>query len=161
MSPDQPWQSPLEVYPVSDPRQIVRAEPESAPLVVDGDAEGISDSADVGLLVGQPDGPLRGVLDSDSCRAQHRQPIVSGATLVVTDTNRKSEFSWNSVAQNAGYTETASENPADDPTEEPIDQYLPESPGSQTVTVFKGIKSVEASDYGNDFQFLPEDRPSQ
>ncbi|MFZ0668120.1 MAG: discoidin domain-containing protein, partial [Acidimicrobiales bacterium] len=85
----------------------------------------------------------------------------SGATLVVTDTNRKREFRWNSVAQNAGFTETADESPPDDPTAEPIDQYLPDSSGSQTVTVFEGVKNVIASDYGNDLQFLPEDRASQ
>jgi len=156
LSPDQPWPSPLVVYPVDDPRQIVRAEPESAPLVVDGDAEGIANAADVGLLAGNPTVLYAGVLDAKS--GQMAQVASSGATLVLTDTDRKREFRWNSVAQNAGFTETASETPPYDPTEEPIDQFLPQSGDTQTVTVFEGVKSVIASDYGNNLQFLPEDR---
>jgi arabinofuranan 3-O-arabinosyltransferase len=159
MSPDTSWESPLEVYPVKDPRAIVRAEPQSAPLIVDGDAEGISAAADVGLLAGNPTVLYAAPLDSHP--AELDQAASTGATLVVTDSDRKREFRWNSVAQNAGYTETANETPPNDPTEEPIDQFLPETPGSQTVTVFKGVKSVQASDYGNDFQYLPEDRASQ
>jgi arabinofuranan 3-O-arabinosyltransferase len=156
LSPDLPLPSPLEVYPVDDPRQIVRAEPASAPLIVDGDAEGIANAADVGLLAGNPTILYASVLDADP--GEMAKAVSSGATLVLTDTDRKREFRWNSVAQNAGYTETASETPAYDPTEEPIDQYLPQVADSQTVTVFEGVKSVEASDYGNDLQFLPEDR---
>jgi hypothetical protein len=155
-SADQAWPSPLEVYPVEDPRQIVRAEPQDAPLIVDGDAEGISAAADVGLLAGNPTILYATTLDGQPSAIQ--QDAASGATLVLTDSDRKREFRWNSVAQNAGYTETAVQTPPNDPTAEPIDSFLPQTPDSQTVTVFGGIKSVEASDYGNDVQLLPEDR---
>jgi hypothetical protein len=151
-----PWPSPLEVYPVDDPRQIVRAEPQAAPLIVDGDAEGISAAADVGLLAGNPTILYATTLDSRSGEIQ--QAAASGATLVVTDSDRKREFRWNSVARNAGLTETANGTEAADPTAEPIDSFLPQTTDSQTVTVFGGIESVTASDYGNDLQFLPEDR---
>ena len=73
----------------------MRAEPVSAPLVVDGDAEGISDSADVGLLAGNPTVLYSAVLDSRS--GQMTQAANSGATLVLTDTDRKRGFRWNSV----------------------------------------------------------------
>ncbi len=155
-SPGAPQPPPLMVYPVVDPRQIVRAETQAAPLVVDGDAEGISAAADVGLLAGNPTVLYAATLESQTGAMQ--QTAASGATLVVTDSDRKRGFRWNSVAQNAGYTETATETPANDPTEEPIDSFLRQYPGSQTVTVFKGVQSVTASDYGNDVQLLPEDR---
>ena len=150
------WQAPLEVYAVADPRQVVRAETQAAPLVVDGDAEGISAAADVGLLAGNPTILYATTLDSRSGAIE--QAAASGATLVVTDSDRKREFRWNSVAQNAGLTETAGGTQTADPTAEPIDSFLPQTPDSQTVTVFGGIQSVTASDYGNDLQFLPEDR---
>jgi len=158
LSADQPWESPLEVYPVEDPRPIVRAEPQAAPLVVDGDAEGISAAADIGLLAGNPTVLYAGTLDTEP--GALAQAAKSGATLVLTDTNRKRGFRWNAVAQNAGYTETASQGPDPDLTDEPIDLFPSAGSDAQTVTEFKGIQSVEASDYGNDLQYLPEDRPS-
>ncbi len=155
-SADLAWPSPLEVYPVEDPRQIVRAEPQDAPLVVDGDAEGISAAADVGLLAGNPTILYATTLDSRAGAIQ--QAGASGATLVLTDTDRKREFRWNSVAQNAGYTETAAQTPPDDPTAEPIDSFLPQTTGFADRHRIRGDQVRHASDYGNDVQFLPEDR---
>lgn len=158
LSPDNKWESPIEVYPVDDPRKIVRTEPQAAPLVLDGDAEGIDYAADAGLLSGNPTILYAGSLDST--RGSMSQVAKTGATLVLTDTNRKRGFRWNSVAQNAGYTETAAQPKSNDPTDEPIDLF-PDAPSdAQAVTVFEGVKSVLASDYGNDLQYLPEDRPS-
>ena len=113
--------------------------PQTAPLIVDGDAEGISAAADVGFLAGNPTVLYAATLAGQS--GAMAQEAKSGATLVVTDTDRKRGFRWNSVAQNAGYTQTASEKPANDPTEEPIDSFLPQTPDSQTVTEFEGVKS--------------------
>ena len=87
-----------------------------------------------------------------------QQAAKSGATLVVTDSDESASSAGTPSPRTPATRETASENPPYDPTEEPIDHFLPQTSDSQTVTVFEGVKSVVASDYGNDLQFLPEDR---
>ena len=157
--PTSPSRRPLEVYPVDDPRQIVRAEPQTAPLIVDGDAEGIAAAADVGLLAGNPTVLYAATLDGQPGAMQ--QAAESGATLVVTDTDRKREFPLelrrperrlHARRRRKSRPTTRQKNPSTASCRRRRD--------SQTVTVFEGVKSVVASDYGNDLQFLPEDRAS-
>lgn len=98
-SPTAAWPAPLEVLPVSDPRPVVRAESVQGALVVAGDGEGLDAAAGVGLL--DTDAPVlyAGTLDTDG--TARATTLTRGATLVLTDTNRKELFSWNSVQDNA------------------------------------------------------------
>ena len=117
---------PLVSYTVDDPRPIVRTESLAHPLVVDGDADGL-----VSRLVGrapgrEPDHPLR---RHPRHRPKLRPTALGGpADLVVTDTNRKQAFEWNTLSENTGYTETATQG-ADttDPKDAPIDLF-PKAP---------------------------------
>ncbi len=159
LPPDQGWTSPLVSYTVDDPRPVVRGESTSDPLVVDGDAAGIVDAADVGLLAGNPTVLYAGTLDGD---ARLRTATVSGpAQLVVTDTNRKQGYRWNTVSENTGYTETASQGPdVNDPTDRPLDLFAGAPADAQTTTTLSGLRSVTASSYGSSITYLPEYRPS-
>jgi hypothetical protein len=157
--PNQGWTSPLVSYTVADPRPIVRAESASTPLVVDGDADGIVAAADVGLLSGNPTIYYAGTLDTDA--RLRAATLGAPADLVVTDTNRKEGYRWNTLSENTGYTETASQGPdTSDPTDAPLDLFPTAPADSQTTAILPGLQSVTASTYGSSITYLPEDRPS-
>jgi hypothetical protein len=159
LPPDAGWPAPLVSYTVADPRPIVRTESTATPLVVDGDANGIVGAASVGLLAGNPTIIYAGTLDTD--RTLQHQTLSAPATLVVTDTNRKQGYRWNSLNENTGYTETADQGPdTSDPSDAPLDLFPGAPADAQTTTVLAGVSSVTASSYGSSITYLPEDRPS-
>ena len=159
LPPNQAWTSPLVSYTVANPRPIVRADSTTHPLIVDGDATGLVNAASVGLLSGNPTTLYAGTLDTD--RSLQKSTLQSPADLVVTDTNRKQGFRWNSLNESTGYTETAAQGPdTSDPTDAPIDLFPGAPADAQTTTVFDGLASVTASSYGSSLTYLPENRPA-
>ncbi len=134
--PDAPWPSPLEVLGVAKPRPIVRAESTSGALVVAGDAVGLNEAAGLGLLDTTSPVLYSGTLDNDS--AALSSAMEGGATLVVTDSNRKQSFLWNTVSNNAGITLAAS-----DPRPNVALDIFPDAPGdAQTTAQYAGVASV-------------------
>jgi arabinofuranan 3-O-arabinosyltransferase len=159
-SPDAPIPSPIEVFSVSDPRPIDRAESTSDPVIIDGDASGIAEAAAAGLLGGAPTILYAGTLDQHP--ALRRQALAAHPTLVVTDTNKRRYFRWNSIEQDAGYTLTAStpQTSPNHPDDAPLDLFPGLPASSQTVARNIGVRSVTASSYGDDVTYLPEDQPA-
>jgi arabinofuranan 3-O-arabinosyltransferase len=157
--PNQGWTAPLVSYTVADPRPVVRSESASDPLVVDGDATGIVNAADVGLLSGNPTILYAGTLDTHP--SLRTATLGAPAQLVVTDTNRKQGYRWNTLSENTGYTETAAQGPdTADPTDAPLNLFPTAGANAQTTAVLPGLRSVTASTYGSSITYLPEDRPS-
>jgi hypothetical protein len=99
--------APLEVLGVDNPRPVVRAESTSGALLVAGDAVGLANAAGLGLLNTTSAVIYAGTTDSD--HKALTSALAGGATLVVTDTNRKQPFLWNTVSNNAGITLAASD----------------------------------------------------
>jgi hypothetical protein len=159
LPPNRGWTAPLVSYTVTKPRPIVRTESTAAPLVVDGDASGIVGASSVGLLTGNPTILYAGTLDTNA--ALRAKTLSKPAVLVVTDTNRKQGYRWNSLSGNTGYTETAAQGPdTSDPSDAPLDLFPGAPADAQTTTVLNGVSSVTASSYGSSITYLPEDRPS-
>ncbi|MCK4176777.1 alpha-(1-_3)-arabinofuranosyltransferase domain-containing protein [Aciditerrimonas ferrireducens] len=157
-SPNQPVPSPVEVYPVTDPRPIDRAESVADPVVVDGDATGIAEAADAGLLAGAPTILYAGTLDEHP--TLRRQVLGEHPTLVVTDSNKKRPFFWNTLGQNAGATLTASQAQPTVAGNAPLDLFPGLPADSQTVARNVGVASVTASAYGNGIALYPEQQPA-
>ncbi len=153
--PGAPVPSPLEILAVPGTRPLVRAEPVGQPVVVDGDARGIADLAGAGLLPGNPTILYAGTLDRAPALA--RSALAAGADLVVTDTNRKQLFRWNTLPATAGATLTARAHP-NDPSASPLGLFPGQPPSAQSVAVYHGVRSVTASSYGAPNNFTPEDR---
>jgi hypothetical protein len=83
----------------------------------------------------------------------------SGAQLVVTDTNRKQAFRWDTLTANAGATETPSENPAkSDQSDSPIELFPGSSIKTKSIATYVGAVNVTASSYGNSVSYTPEDQ---
>lgn len=153
---------PVAVLGVSSPRAAVRAEPAAGALVVDGDGPGLVDLAGLGLLAGDPPVLYAGTLDTAA--AARLATLQSGgaggsAPLVVTDTNRRQAFRWNTVQEVAGRTLGAGEAQPADPNNAPLDIFPGAPADAQTTTSLQGVASVTASSYGNSVAYLPEDRP--
>ena len=160
LPPGIPKTQPVVVYPVSDPRPVIRADGLSEPLVIAGDNAGVVDAADVGLLTTNPTVLFSGTLDTEEALA--RQVLSRPAQLVVTDTNRKQAFEWNSLAENTGYTETASEGTTAFVMNDPgFDLFPGATTSSMTTSVLTGnVASVTAQSYGTAFTLRSEDRPA-
>ncbi len=157
--PSQRWTAPLVTYHVTNPRPVVRTESTRTPLVLAGDASGIVNASSVGLLAGNPTILYAGTLDTDP--SLRRATLGSSADLVVTDTNRKQGYRWNSLNENTGYTETSGQPPdTADPTDSPIKLFPGAPANAQTTTTLHGVSSVTASSYGSSISYLPEDRPA-
>jgi len=153
------WPAPLVSYTVANPRPIVRTESTADPLVVAGDANGVVGAASVGLLSGNPTILYSGTLDTN--KALQKSTLTDPANLVVTDTNRKQGYRWNSLNENIGYTETAAQGPdTADPSDAPLNLFPGAPADAQTTTVLAGVSSVTASSYGSSITYLPEDRPA-
>ena len=155
-----PWPPPIAVFPVSDARPIYRAEPASAPLVIDGSGAGVVEAAAAGLLADNPTIFYAGTLDAG---AKLLHEVVSpGAQLVLTDSNRKELERWSSVRDNIGETlPTVAEPTTPDPTAVSLPVFAHLSPDAQSVALFGQARYVTASTYGNPVAFTPEDRAAE
>ncbi len=147
----------LAVLPVTGARPPVRAESAAQPVVVDGDGVGVSDVAATGLLSGNPTLLYAGTLDHDG--SARRASSGPGATLVVTDSNRRQAFRWDQILDVAGATLPAGTPYPAEPNDHPLDLFPGGPADGQTTTTVTGVGAVTASSYGNPFQYLPEDRP--
>ncbi|MGO9557705.1 MAG: alpha-(1-_3)-arabinofuranosyltransferase family protein [Acidimicrobiales bacterium] len=157
-SPTAAWPPPVAVFPVSDPRSIYRAEPATAPLVLDGSGAGIVAAAGAGLLDDNPTIIYAGSFAGDPKLI--RQAAPQGAVLVLTDTNRKELRRWSSVSGNIGATLSADAGPQTaDPTAQSLPLFASATNSSQTIATYSEARYVIASSYGNPIEFTPEDRP--
>ena len=158
-SPDQAWPAPVQVMAVSDPRPIVRAESTAGELVVDGDGVGLDEAASAGLLNTNSAVLYAGTLDSHP--AAMSQALGSNSTFVLSDSNRKQAFRWNTILGNAGATLTKKQPQPTDPNNAPLDLFPAAPADAQTTVALEGVSSISASSYGDVDDYLPEDRPSQ
>jgi len=151
---------PLVTYTVADPRPIMRAESTASPLLVAGNAAGVTAASSLGLLGGNPTIFYSGTMDTRP--ALSRRVLAGKPTLVVTDTNPKQGWRWNGITENAGYIETAT-SPADaynDPLDSPLDIF-PDAPADAfSTTEFDGVHSITASSYGSPVQYFNDQRPA-
>ena len=152
-----PWPAPIVDYTVPDPRPLVRGESNTGALVMEGDATGLNNLAGLGLLNTDSALYYAGTLAPDPARL--RQLSARGAHLVVTDTNRKEAFRWDTLIANAGYTETPSDNPTKtDLSDSPVELFPHAGVNSKTVATYVGAVNVTASSYGNSVSYTPEDQ---
>ena len=155
--PDLGWPHPLVTYTVDNPRPVLRAESDQGAVIMSGDATGLNDLAGLGLLNTSSALYYSGSLSRDTART--RALAAAGAQLVVTDTNRKQAFRWDTLSANAGATETPADNPAkSDLSDSPINLFPGAPLASRTVAGYVGAVSVSASSYGNSVSYTPEDR---
>jgi hypothetical protein len=148
--------NPVVVYPVEQTTPIVHAESARRTLMLAGDGEGLVDAANAGLLNGASTTQYSA---SYSTPAALRAAVVPDATLVVTDENRARARIWSSVLDNLGYTEQAGERPlVNDPSDARLPLFAGEAAGALTTTQQRGIKTIQASSYGNTITYTPEDR---
>ncbi|MBA2625034.1 MAG: DUF3367 domain-containing protein, partial [Acidimicrobiia bacterium] len=148
---------PVAVFPVEDPRPIVRASSADRPLLLAGSGEGVVEAAAAGLLDGEAAiFYSAGMADDPTLR---QRVLDAGAELVLTDSNRRRGRRWSTVWENTGYTERAGEEPL---VEDPTDNRLPLFPdaGDDAFTTVeqRGVRRVEATSYGNPNTFVPETR---
>ena len=148
----------VSVFPVQDRRPVARTASATAPVLLSGDGSGIVALAASGGL--QADRPVlyAGTLVQDQplLRQSLRQP---GASLVVTDTNRRQARRWGTVRDNDGYTERAGEQPlVVDAADNRLEVFPGSTDASRTVTQQDGPVDAAASRYGNPVSYTPADR---
>jgi acetyl esterase/lipase len=98
---------PVAVVPVTRPGSLVRAQSTEGTVLLAGDGDGLIDATASGLV----DGSQVVRYSASMTPAQIRAAVRAGATIVVTDTNRKRGRRWSTVRDTMGYTEAAGEAP--------------------------------------------------
>jgi len=156
---NEPNLNPVVVYPVEHPTAIVRAESARHTLMISGDGEGMVDVSDIGLLAAA--GATQYSASYPTSTAL-RAAVAPDAALVVTDENRSRARIWSSVLDNVGYTEQAGEKPlVDDPNDARLPVFPREQADALSTTQQRGIKTIQASAYGNTITYTPEDRAAR
>jgi hypothetical protein len=154
--PEWPDPPQLAALPVEGAIPIATARPAASPLIVAGDGAGLVDAAGAGLIDGTELIRYSASLDDDQISAA----LDEGASLLLTDGNRKRGERWTTVRHTRGYTETARGGVL---AEDLTDNRLPLFPdaGIDTMTVAErsGDVDAEATSYGNPITFSPEERP--
>ena len=131
--------------------------PTQEPCVMEGDATGLNNLAGLGLLNTTSAIYYAGTLAGQPARL--RDLSSQGAQLVLTDTNRKQAFRWDTLTANAGYTETPGENPAKtDLSDSPMELFPGTTISSKSYAAYVGAVNVTASSYGNSVSYTPEDQ---
>ena len=151
------WPAPLVTYTVPDPRAMVRGESDTGALVMEGDATGLNNLAGLGLLNTDSAVYYAGTLATQPTRLD--ELASQGAQLVLTDTNRKEAFRWDTLTANSGYTEAPSDNPAkSDLSDSPVELFPGTTISSKSYASYVGAVNVTASSYGNSVSYTPEDQ---
>lgn len=153
--PDPP---PVAVVAVDDVPPIVALKPLHGGLLVSGDGAGLVDAAAAGLL----DGTELVRYSADLSPEELTEELERGATLVVTDSNRRRGERWSGLRHNRGHTERVDEVPL---REDLTDNRLPRFPGAgpetQSVTVQRGGVTADATAYGNPITYAGEERAAR
>jgi arabinofuranan 3-O-arabinosyltransferase len=149
----------VQVYAVKHAGSIVRTAPLTNPVIVAGDGDGLVDAAAAGVIDG------RAIVISSAWYAQHRSAlrkiVARDADLLVTDTNRRRARHWGASRDMTGNTEQAGEQPlVDDPADHRLTPFPDANDSTRTVAIQRGVKSVQATTYGDPDFLSPEDRPS-
>ena len=155
--PGEPDPPPVSAFPVQGTRPIVRTAAADRPVLMAGDGEGVVDAAAIGLLH-RPSAVLySGSFAGDP--AGMKRVLGAGADLVLTDSNRRRARRWSTVREVTGYTEQAGEKKLVDDL---VDARLNVFPGAGddafTVAEQRGVRRVQATQYGNPVSYTPEDR---
>jgi hypothetical protein len=141
-------------YDLRTGRGLVHVEPVGPATVVDGGAEGVAALAAFGAL--PADRPLlyAGDLSADELRRE----AAAGASVVVSDSNRRRRFLPEFTEQNLGATVGEADQLNDNWAQ--IDPFPDKGTDGQTVAVLQGAKYVTAPAQGGLLEF-PEHTPSK
>jgi arabinofuranan 3-O-arabinosyltransferase len=124
----------LRHFRVTDPRPVVRAEPASGTLLVDGDNFALPALHAGGLLAGGPAYRLLASLTPD----EFARALADGARLVMTDSNRRRQ--WHAQHGGRAFSPSLEAHIEVDPGTTPF-----ADPAAQTVAVVKGGTATATS----------------
>ncbi|HEY4377623.1 MAG TPA: alpha-(1-_3)-arabinofuranosyltransferase family protein, partial [Acidimicrobiales bacterium] len=157
--PSLPNPPQVAILPVKGAEDIVRTASATDPVIVDGDGKGVVDASAAGLLTGHE------LLLYSPSYAKHEgdlhAQLAKGASLLVTDTNRKRAIRWGSVRENTGETERAGQKAMRyDPKDQRLDVFPDAGDDAHSVSQSSKGATVwaESTSYGNSVSLTPEDR---
>ncbi len=155
---DAPDPPPVSLFPVLDPRAITRTVTATDPVLMAGNGAGMVALASSGGL--QVDRPLLySASFAEDPSGLDEQLAEPGASLVITDTNRRQARRWGSVRDNDGYTERTGEVAIEpDRTDNRLELFPGETDADRTVVEPLGGAVLSASDYGNGVTYTAGDR---
>ena len=118
------WPSPIVTYTVPDPRPMLRGESDTR-RHRDGGRRHRPQQPGRARAARTPTAPSTTPARWPRTRRRLHDLASQGAQLVLTDTNRKQAFRWDTLTANAGYTETPEREPGQDRPERQPHRALP------------------------------------
>lgn len=144
--------APVQVLELEDPAPVVRAVTGPG-IVLSGDAFSLFELAGAGRL-----GRLPAILYSGELSDQELVEVLAdGASVVVSDGNRRRTRRLASMRGGFSYTLPAETGDADEAVGFGL---FGDDVDTQTVAVYRGVRSVDASGYGSPFLLQPQFRPA-
>jgi hypothetical protein len=151
----------LGLVPVQRSTGLVQLVPVSQTVVLDGDAEGIVDAAAAGVIDGRS--PVLEAAATIGHPSLLDDVLGQGASIVLTDTNRRRVRRWRSIKNTGGITLRADQDPSAedgrDGGEAPLDVFPGAGSDWQTVAAPTGAK-LSATRFGNPLWFEAGLRPA-
>lgn len=152
----------LQAWTIPDPRPLVSVSDPSHLTTLVGSGQGVLDALAAGALSANDTFVYAG-------SRRYLPETLSKSTidhLIITDTNRKAERQWSSIAQQTGRTEARSE-PAvtDKPTDQRLNPFTDDHRAPIGIDEFStsrlvgSVSAVRASSYGHPVVLTPEARP--
>lgn len=158
--PSSAWPAPIALFPVEGTPRILSTAPVRNPVILAGDGDGIVDAAAAGVLDG-----TELVLYSASFDGNVddlRRELGRGAALVVTDTNRRRAGRWGTIRDNTGPTERAGQVAVEEDSADQRLEVFPDADDeSRTVMEQRGVRAVDATGFGEQAFYTPDDRPAR
>ena len=150
------WPPRVALFDVADARPIVSTASPEAPLVLEGDGEGVVDAAAAGFVGG--DGVL--LYGSSLDDEELAQALDADGELVVTDTNRRRARRWSRLRDDVGFTERAGQQAiAEDAEDFRYEIVEHQRDADRTVIEQRGGR-VDATAYGDRDKYVPAERPA-
>lgn len=149
---------PVSIFRVLEPRSILRTVAARSPVVVSGNGAGVVALSTAAML--DPDRLLMySASFADDEDGLGEFVTNGGASLVITDTNRRSARRWGGVRDNDGYTERSGEVALLEDVNDNRLQLFPSADDSyRTVVDQIGGATLAATRYGNDVTYTAGDR---
>ena len=147
----------LTVYPVANPRRLIRTEDLGGGMILAGDGEGLMEASAYSLFTNQSSIFYSASLENQAAFNKSNSP---NSAYVITDSNARRLDTFGTLSATYGSVQTATGTPLkDDPSQQALGMFPGQGTTTQTIALLSGATSISATSYGYPTANFPENQP--